>query len=85
MDATKNPVIFQFRNQKNEIIRTMKMSDAFHLITNNKHSSASHENNQILYSNDPILNNMIRGTMKLQPISPTDYEKDILELIILFK
>ncbi len=85
MDATKNPVILQLRNQNYEIINTIKISDHPHLFNKNKHSSASHENNKIIYSNEPLLNNIIRSTMKLQPMSPTDYEKDLLELVILFK
>ena len=86
MDATKNPVIFQLRNQNNEVIITTKMSDVFKSKNNDfKQLSAPPKISKIIYSNEPVINNIIRSTMKLQPISPTDYEKDLLELIILFK
>ena len=85
MDATKNPVIFQLRNQNNEVIRTSKISDVFHSNKNFKPLSAPPKSNKIIYSNEPLLNNIVRSTMNLQPISPTDYENDLQELVILFK
>ena len=85
MDATKYPVIFQRRNQNNEVIRTSKISDVFTSNKNFKQLSAPSKNSKIIYSNEPVINKIIRRTMKLQPMSQTDYENDLRELETTFK
>ena len=56
MDATKNPVIFQRRNQNNEVIRTSKISYVFPSNKNFKQLSAPPKNSKIIYSDEPVIN-----------------------------
>ena len=62
------------------------MSDVFKSKNNDfKQLSAPPKISKIIYSNEPVINNVIRSTMKLQPMSQTDYEANLRELELVFK
>lgn len=84
-DATQNPEIFQLHNQNSEVIEISKISDVFYSKYSFRQVSTSHGNHKIIYSNVPELNNIIRSTMKLQPMSRKDYVDDLQKFLILYK